>query len=232
VEVFPRSAAELDVRELKKLLAQHRLKLAALGTGAAWVVHKLRLTDPDADIRRRCREFAAEMIDLAGGFGAPAIIGSMQGRWEDGVTRDEALGWLAAALEELAPRAANHGVPLLLEPLNRYETNVLSRVDETLDFLSKCDAPNVRLLCDLFHMNIEEPCIADSLRLAGARLGHVHFADSNRRAIGSGHTDVAAVVRALMEIGYAGCISAEVLPLPDEDVAASQAIESYKKWFR
>lgn len=232
VEVFPRSPAELDVRQLKKLLAQHRLKLAALGTGAGWVVHKLRLTDPDADIRRRGREFVAAMIDLAGGFGAPAIIGSMQGRWEEGVTRDQALGWLTETLEELAPRSANHGVSLLLEPLNRYETNVLSRVDDALAFLSKLGAPNVRLLCDLFHMNIEEASIADSLRLAGSRLGHVHFADSNRRAIGSGHTDVAAVAGALMEIGYAGCISAEVLPLPDENAAASQAIESFKKWFR
>ena len=76
VEVFPRSPQELDVNQLQRLLAQHHLKLAAMGTGAGWVAHKLRLTDPDADVRRRAREFVAAIIDLAGGLGAPAIIGS------------------------------------------------------------------------------------------------------------------------------------------------------------
>lgn len=232
VEVFPRSAQELDARQLKNLLTQHRLKLAAIGTGGGWVVHKLRLTDPDAKIRIRAREFAAAIIDLAGGFGAPAIIGSMQGRWEGNVSREQALGWLGEALEELAPRAESCGVPLLFEPINRYETNVLSGVEDSLVFLKKLRTRNVKLLCDLFHMNIEEANIADSLRHVGPQLGHVHFADSNRLAIGWGHTDIAPVVQALRDIGYAGYLSGEILPLPDSDSAAKQTIMSFKKWFR
>ena len=105
VEVFPRSPQEFNAAELTALLVRHRLKLAAMGTGAGWVAHQLRLTDPDAATRRRAREFVAAIIDLAGGLGAPAIVGSMQGRWENGITRDQALGWLAEAFEELAPRA-------------------------------------------------------------------------------------------------------------------------------
>src|SRR6185503_12992829 len=171
------------------------------------------------------------MIDFAGSLGAPAIIGSMQGRWGDGITRAQALAWLAEALEELAPRAAVHGVPLLYEPLNRYETNLLNRVDDSLSFLKQLGAQNVKLLCDLFHMNIEEAGIADSLRLAGLQLGHIHFADSNRHAIGFGHTDIASVVQALRDIGYAGYVSGEVLPLPDGDRAAQQTMASFKRWF-
>src|SRR5947207_426025 len=135
VEIFPPSADALDARQLKSLLAQYNLKIAAVGSGAGWVKHRLHLTDPEAVVRRRAREFIAAIIDFAGSFGAPAIIGSMQGRWGDGVTRTQALAWLAEALEELAPRAAVHGVPLLYEPLNRYETNLLHRVDEALGFL-------------------------------------------------------------------------------------------------
>jgi sugar phosphate isomerase/epimerase len=231
VEIFLRSAAELDAGRIKRSLEQHHLKLAAMGTGAGWLVHKLRLTDPDPALRRRAREFIASIIDLAGGFGAPAIIGSMQGRWGEDVSRDQALGWLTEAFEELAPRAQTHGVPLLFEPLNRYETNLINNVEDSLVFLEGLRAQNIRLLCDLFHMNIEETSIADALRRAGARLDHVHFADSNRQAVGLGHTDTAPLVEALRDINYTGYLSAEILPLPDSDTAAEQTITSFRKWF-
>jgi sugar phosphate isomerase/epimerase len=118
------------------------------------------------------------------------------------------------------------------KPLNRYETNLLNRVDDALSFLKPLRAQNVKLLCDLFHMNIEEAGIAEALRLAGPRLGHLHFADSNRLAIGLGHTDIAPVAQVLRDVRYAGYISGEVLPLPDGDTAARQTIASFKRWFR
>src|SRR5207247_10770704 len=73
VEVFPRSAQELDVQQLKSLLAQHRLQLAAVGTGAGWMVHQLRLTDPDAETRQYAQQFAAAIILVTGGLGAAAL---------------------------------------------------------------------------------------------------------------------------------------------------------------
>lgn len=228
VEVFPRSAEELDARELKHLLQKHHLQLAALGTGAGWVIKKLRLTDIDPEVRRRARDFAAGLIDLAGSFGAPAILGSMQGRWEGSVTHEQSLAWLAEALEQLAPRAHALKAPLLLEPLNRYETNLLNRVDQTLSFLAGLRTQNVKLLCDLFHMNIEEASIAEALRLAGPKLGHIHFADSNRQAIGFGHTNIPQIAQALKAIGYAGGVSAEILPVPDSEAAARQTMKSYR----
>jgi sugar phosphate isomerase/epimerase len=232
IEVFPRAAEELNARELKLLLRQHRLKLAAMGTGAGWVVHKLRLTDADATVRGRAQAFIGGIVDFAGSFGAPAIVGSMQGRAEGGVTRDQAFDWLREALEQLAPRAHALGVPLLLEPLNRYETNLVQSVSDGLELLKPMRTRNVKLLVDLFHANLEEASIADSLRLAGPDLGHVHFADSNRRAIGLGHTDLAPIAEALREIAFDGYISAEILPLPDSATAARKTIVSFRKWFR
>ena len=231
VEVFPRAAEELNAKELRQLLTQHSLKLAAMGTGGGWLVRQLRLTDPDATVRRRAREFVGAVIDLAGGFGAPAIIGSMQGRAEGAVTREQALDWLREALEQLAPRAHALGAPLLFEPLNRYETNLVRSIDEALELLRPLRTKNVKLLCDLFHMNIEEADIAAALRRAGALVGHVHFADSNRRAMGFGHTDVAPIAAALRETGYDGFVSAEVLPLPDSDTAAHQTMTSFRRHF-
>ncbi len=229
VELFARSADESNAKTLRQLLEANQLKLAAMGTGAGWIVHQLRLTDYDAMVRRRAQQFVGAIIDFAGGFGAPAIIGSMQGRWEGAVTRGDAFGWLREALEQLGPRAHALGVPLLFEPLNRYETNLIRTVDEALELLRPLRTRNVKLLCDLFHMNVEESSIADALRRAGPLVGHIHFADSNRHAIGFGHTDVAPVLRALADIGYTGYLSAEILPLPDGDTAAAQTMASFRK---
>jgi sugar phosphate isomerase/epimerase len=90
----------------------------------------------------------------------------------------------------------------------------------------------VKLLADLYHMNIEETNLADALREAGPYVGHIHFADSNRKAAGLGHTDFTPIVSALKEIGYEGYLSAEVYPLPDSDTAAKQTIESFRKYVR
>jgi len=232
VEIFPPSPEALGPSAVKRLMAMHGLGVAALGSGAGWLKHKLRLTDPDASIRKRAREFAGRIIDVAGALGAPAIIGSMQGRWGDGVVREQAVGWLSEAMEELAERAARHGLPLLYEPLNRYETNLFTRQAEAAAFLRSLRAQNVNLLCDLFHMNIEESSIADALRAAGPLVGHVHFVDSNRLAMGFGHIDVAPIMAALREIGYAGYLSGEVLPLPDSVAAAKQTMKAFNQLIR
>ena len=232
VEIFPESAEAFPVARLKTLLVEYGLGLAAVGTGAGWVKHKLHLCHADAGVRARAREFIGEIIDLAGRFGAPAIIGSMQGRWEGTVAEEAAVGELAAALHELGARAAGHGQVLLYEPLNRYETNLLNRQEQAATFLDSQGIHNVRLLCDLFHMNIEEADIAAALVAAGRRVGHVHWADSNRRAMGMGHTAVGPVIAALHRIGYEGFLSAEVFPLPTPLEAGRQTIASLRQHIR
>ena len=128
----------------------------------------------------------------------------------------------------LGAHAAQYGVPLLYEPLNRYETNLLNRQLDAAQFLEARKVPNVKLLCDLFHMNIEEVSNAGTLLACGRHVGHVHFADSNRQAIGFGHTETASVVAALKEIGFAGYLSGEILPLPDSEAAAAQTIKAIR----
>jgi len=228
LEVFAPSAASVDRPALHALLKRHGLAAAAFGTGGGWLVHQWHLTHADPAIRAQAREFIRAVIDLGGDFGAPAIIGSMQGKAEGTVSRDQALAWLAEALADLGDHAAKRGVPLLYEPLNRYETNLLNRQLDAAKFLEAHGLANVQLLCDLFHMNIEETSNAETLRACGRHVGHVHFADSNRRAIGFGHTAVAPVVAALRDLGYAGYLSAEILPLPDSEAAAAQTIQAIR----
>jgi len=227
VEIFPPAANAIDEAELQGLLDHHSLKVAAIGTGAGWLIHGWSLTSSDAAIRQRARDFIRAIIDVAAGFGAPAIIGSMQGKVEGDTTREQALDWLAEGLEELGDYAAGHGQVLLYEFLNRYETNLFNRVTPTVEFVRGLKTKGVKVLADLFHMNIEESNLPAAIRAGKDWIGHVHFADSNRQAIGFGHTDIQPIIAALREIGYAGYLSAEIFPQPDALTAARQTIESF-----
>lgn len=231
VEVFADGATALDAGELLFQLREHKMALAALGTGAGWVKRKLSLTGPDPATRRRAEEFIGGVIESAGQLNAPAIIGSMQGRWNDEVDRPTALGFLRDALNRLGEQARRFGVPLLYEPLNRYETNLLTTIADGVEFLQTLSTHNVKLLADLFHMNIEEANIADALRAGKGHIGHVHFVDSNRRPAGRGHIDYAPIAAALRETDYAGFLSAEAFAYPDPFEAAKQTIATYHKYF-
>ena len=228
VELFAPGPDSVPQAELKSLLKSHQLNLAAVGTGAGWVKHKLSLTSPDAAVRQRAIEFIRSMIDFGGVHGAPAIIGSMQGRWGDGVTRDQAIDWLKLALNELGQHALRHHVPLIYEPLNRYETNLVNTQAAGVELMQSLQTENVRLLADLFHMNIEETNLAAAIKAGGKWIGHIHFVDSNRRPAGCGHLNYAPIALALKEIAYNGYLSAEAFAWPDSLTAAEQTIREFR----
>ncbi len=231
VELFLPGGRSMDSDRLAGLLAEHGLELAALGTGAGWVVHQLTLTSADESTRAAAREFVRGMIDLAAPFGAPVIIGSMQGRHAAPMDRPAAMGLLADALSDLAGYAVGRNVQLLMEPLNRYESNLINTLTEAGALLDALAAPNVRILADLFHMNIEEAEISAALRGAARHLGHIHLADSNRRAAGFGHLDYQPIAEVLRSVRYEGYLSGEVLPLPDGSAAACQTLETFHRHF-
>jgi sugar phosphate isomerase/epimerase len=229
VELFAPGPDVVDDKRLAGELAAKKLRVSAVGTGAGWVIHKLSLTSPDATTRRKAIDFIRTMIDWGAVHSAPAILGSMQGRWGDGVEKPQSLAWLGEALRELGAHATSRGAVLLYEPLNRYETNLLNRLDEGTVFLKSEKINGVKLLADLFHMNIEEVNSAAALTNAGSAVGHIHFVDSNRRAAGYGQMDFPPIIAALKAIGYQGYLSAEAFPLPDSLAAAKQTIASFRR---
>lgn len=228
VELFLPGPGHVSVDKIKSLSEEHSLGIAAVGTGAGMVKHGLSLTDPSLEKRVAALDFIEQMIAFGGQLGAPAILGSMQGKWGGDVSRDQALEWLAEALQVAGKTAAKFNVPFIYEPLNRYETNLINRLGDGAEFIEANSLENIVLLADLFHMNIEEPDLAASVRIAGKHIGHVHYADSNRRAMGMGHTDPKPIVTALKEIGYKGHLSAEIFPLPYAKAAAAQTIKSIR----
>ena len=115
---------------------------------------------------------------------------------------------LIAQLRELAPFAHEAGVVLFLEPLNRYEAYVVNRLAQGAAIAEEV-GPEVAIMADFFHMNIEEADIAASIRAAGRHVVYVHVADSNRLPPGRGHLDFKPGFRALQESGYDGYLGIE-----------------------
>ncbi len=231
IEIFAPSPSAVDVAATKSLLQELKLEVAAVGTGAGMVKHGLSLTDPNPEKRSAAADFIREIIDFGSEFKAPAIIGSMQGRWGGEIDRPKALGWLSEALNRLGEHAASCGTILIYEPLNRYETNLINTVADGVSLLKALSTSNVKLLADLFHMNIEEDNLATAIRDGEGFIGHVHFVDSNRKAAGMGHMDFAPIAAALRETGYDGYASAEAFAKPDSDTAARVTIESFQQHF-
>ena len=126
-------------------------------------------------------------------------------------------------------RAAEEGVRIAFEPINRYETSLLNGVEEGLEFIAGVGGNNLGMLLDTFHMNIEEPSIEGSIRRAGDRIFHFHYADSNRWYPGAGHLDFHSILTALMDTGYQAYLSGEHRPDPEPAEAARMGLVNMKR---
>ncbi len=119
-----------------------------------------------------------------------------------------------AIMRRLARNAADYGIQLVLEPLNRYSTPYCATARDAIAIAQKVDS--LGLLLDTFHMNIEEDLFQDAIHLSSNFLSHTHFADNNRKMPGFAHIDFSTIVRSLIQISYDGYISFEP-NLPDKN---------------
>jgi D-psicose/D-tagatose/L-ribulose 3-epimerase len=100
--------------------------------------------------------------------------------------------------------AQSLGITMSMEVVNRYETLILNTAEEAVRFCNEVRNPNIKVLLDTFHMNIEEDNIADAIRTAGNQLGHLHIGEGNRKLPGQGHLPWDEIGTALREIGFKG----------------------------
>ncbi len=228
VELAIRDPKLVNLDELERVTRECHLSVPAIGTGQAWGEEGLSFTDPDPEIRRKAIERIKTHIPAAARFNAVIIIGLIRGIVKPGVKQAQAERWLCEAVKECSDAARPQGVRLALEPINRYETTLINNAEQGLELIKNAGAPNFGLLLDTFHMNIEEPQIAESVRLCGKNIFHFHVADSNRWYPGAGHIDFAAILNVLEDMGYTGWVSGEFLPQPDVEAAARRNLEYLK----
>ncbi len=231
VEISLRGADEVDEGWLIEQLDRAGLAVTTLGTGRMFYEEQLSVTAADAQSRSLCVQRLKAMVQLAARLGSALTVGGVRGV----LPRDDQATTMrrtaATLLREVAEDAGALGVTLLLEPINRYETNFLNTAEETLAFADEVGSPQIKVLLDTFHMNIEEVSLPAALRLAGSRLAFVHLPDSNRRAPGCGHLDLGAVVQVLGEIDYRGDIGMEILPWPAAREAAQLGRDYVRRLF-
>jgi 5-keto-L-gluconate epimerase len=228
VELALKTADQVDPDRFERLLESSGLQCPCISTGQVFAALGLCFTTKDAEKRREVIAVFRDLIDLASRFGAMVNVGRSRGFVEPGEPREDAEGRFVEVARELAAYAAPKGVTLILEPVNRYEINFVNSVAEGAELMKKVGAANAALMPDLFHMNIEDRSLGGELERYAEHVAYVHFADSNRLAPGQGHTDFQAVFDSLKSMAYDGWISVEILPQPDPDTAARQAIEFLK----
>lgn len=220
VELAIRDPGLVDGEQLAQLASRHRLKIVAVSSGLAFLEDGLSLASASADVRRAATDRLLSHLPLAARFGSLLIIGLIATGTLDGQSVEAGTDQLLTALDEVAAAARERAVRLAIEPINRYESALIRTVDEGLALIGRLAAPNVGLLLDTFHMNIEEASLTDSVRMAAGHISHFQVADSNRRHPGAGHIDFGSVLDALTSTGYDGFVSGEFLPLPDSSTSA------------
>ncbi|MEN3149878.1 sugar phosphate isomerase/epimerase family protein [Neorhizobium sp. IRAMC:178] len=215
VELLVPEAGELDIRETKKALDD-----AGLGVVLAARVNLQRnLASADGEAHRAGVEYLKYTADCAAGLGSKIVGGPLTGnplvfagRAPQPVDEAERLARkerCVKGLRQAGDHAAKMDVVLAVEPLNRFESDVLCTTQQAMELLDAVDHPAVKLMLDTFHMHMEESSIAEAIRLAGDRLVHFQANENHRGFPGTGSTDWVDVCRALHEIGYEGPVSLE-----------------------
>jgi sugar phosphate isomerase/epimerase len=229
VELAVRDPKLVEAGELERVVARHGLAVPAIGTGQAWGEEGLSFTSAEPAVREAAIARIVSHIPLAERLGALVILGLIRGITPSGQTHERSMAFLVEAIGRCAEAADGTAVRFALEPMNRYETDLVHTAAEGLELVERVGSDRFGLLLDTFHMNIEEPDIGAGIRTCGSRIFHFHVADSNRRYPGAGHLDFGAILEALAGTGYDGFVSGEFLPLPDADTAARRSIEHLRR---
>jgi len=170
----------------------------------------MKITGPNVE-REPLWQYAGTALQRMGEIGVRiCVFGSGGARSiPEGFDRAQALDQLEAFLDHVQETSARHGVRVVIEPLNRKESNVFNSVAESDQFNVTRGLSGIGVLADLYHISVEGESF-DGMAAAGDRLGHVHVADADRSAPGEGAaTDYAGFFRTLRAMGYPGTISIE-----------------------
>jgi sugar phosphate isomerase/epimerase len=208
--LMPQDAPPARRRALRALCAD--LGVAVVGTNGVLPASGYRFLVDDAAERRKGIDQVMRVIDLCADLGGSVVtVGSTGARNSpEGMTRDVWYPRAVDAYREWGEYAGQRGLRVTVEIVNRYEANWGRTIAEGLAFLDAAAHPNLGLTIDTFHMNLEEGPFAAAIARGGARIWHVHTAENQRQAPGTGNLPFEAIVAALRDVGYDGFLSLEL----------------------
>jgi sugar phosphate isomerase/epimerase len=224
VEIAVRYAEQIDVAAVQRRLAATGLEVPCISSGQVFACDRLYMTHPDAAVREAAVERIIAIIRAAAELGAKVNTGRVRGIIHEHETAEVAAARYLDCIRRCADVAEPLGVELIVEPVNRYEVNFINNCAEGLEIVRRAGRDCVRLMPDIFHMNIEDASFRGSFEQARDFITYVHVADSNRLAPGWGHMPFDEIFDALESIGYDGYLTAEILPKPEALAAARQTV--------
>jgi sugar phosphate isomerase/epimerase len=230
IELALKDKDQVDISTVKRLINEYNLAIPVVSTGQVFAGSNLWFTSPDPEVRSKAIEVFKGLAEVAAEFGAMINMGRVRGFIAEGETAAVAEERFGQVVGEIAAYAGRLGVELILEPVNRYEINFINNLDEGVELIKRLGIPGLKLMPDVFHMNIEDVSIEGNLIKYIEHVAYVHFADSNRLAPGWGHLNFQSIVTALNAVNYHGWVSVEILPKPDPDAAARQAIQYLRNY--
>ena len=213
--LMPEPEDDLKLGDIRKALADNDLGVvlaARVNTDRSIVSADAKARQGGIDYLKTCIDAAATVgADIVGGplYGGPLVFAGVRPSPIDEIERRARLERCVAGLAEAADAAKEADLRLALEPLNRFETDIISTVSQAIDVVDQIDNPALGLLLDSFHMNIEESSISETIRAAGDRIIHFQANENHRGFPGTGHLPWSDIFRALHDVGYEGPISLE-----------------------
>ena len=228
LEFHTRENVDIDWVRFHKTCQSLNMRMASIVSGKLFNQLHISLIDDDKSKVQTAIDALKIYIDIAQVIETDVILGWIKGVIPDLSKKEYYENKIAEGLLELAQYASGKKVNLLLEAINRYESNWFNTSKYTTDLINKFKIPNTLVHLDTFHMNIEETDMAEAIRYSGDKLGYLHLADNTRRYPGTGTIDFKKVVDALIDIDYKGFMSVECFQYPSGEEAARFAIKTMK----
>ena len=225
-------------REIANIARSMGLEVAALlGAWATWHAGEPRdLASTDEAARSHAIDYARKCTDLAVDLNVSVYEFCCCPAVPKYPVPDEPLSTVREnfvnSAREISGYAADHGVRVAMEPVNRFEgyAGFMNSVVDAVSVAEAVGADNLGVMVDFFHANIEDSSLTDAIRGAGQWLMLIHLADSNRQMPGTGHIDFTAAIRELDELGFQGYLSLDCLPArPDARTYLENSINYMKQ---
>ncbi len=205
-------------------------KLGELGLGSTAVTvctKEENPISPDASIRAAGLARLKKAIDMVAAAGATHLLGPIHSALGEftgkGRTEDE-WNWGQEILAQAADHAQQQNVTLVVEYLNRFECYFLNCAEDAVRFCREVNHPNLKMMYDTFHANIEEKCSRTAIKTCAEQLVHVHISENDRSTPGEGGINWDANFAGLKDVGYDGWLMIEAFGLALPDLAAATRI--------
>lgn len=225
VEIAVEDPHLIDIPTVKSALVENQLE--AIICGAFGPTRDL--TSDDKQLQRTGLDYIEACLDIGSALGSRFVAGPMYsavGKARMVAPEQRVIEWERAVtnLHTVCERAANRGLEIALEPLNRFESDLINNVDDLLRLIGDIDHPAAKICLDMFHMNIEEPDPEAAIVKSGEKLIHMQVSENYRGTPGTGNASWDAYLRGLRTINYQGVVSIESFTPANKELAAAVCI--------